>query len=72
MPPKLKLNDGNLVVSLSDTYDEKKLFETETNTKVINVETGNLCLFPASLFHYTIPFNSNEDRIVLAFDVVPN
>ncbi len=72
VPPKLKLNDGNLVVSLSDTYDEKKLFETDTNTKVINVETGNLCLFPASLFHYTIPFSSNEDRIVLAFDVVPN
>jgi hypothetical protein len=23
------------------------------------------------LHHYTIPFESNEDRIVLAFDVMP-
>jgi len=31
----------------------------------------SLCLFPASLLHYTIPFESEEKRIVLAFDVVP-
>jgi hypothetical protein len=35
------------------------------------VTTGSLCLFPASLLHYTIPFESNDDRIVLAFDVKP-
>jgi hypothetical protein len=28
-----------------------------------------LCLFPSSLLHYTIPFESNQERIVLAFDV---
>ena len=32
--------------------------------------TGSMCLFPASLLHYTIPFESLEERIVLAFDVV--
>jgi len=26
-------------------------------------------LFPASLMHYTIPFESEEERIVLAFDM---
>jgi hypothetical protein len=35
------------------------------------VVTGSLCLFPASLLHYTIPFESEEERVVLAFDVVP-
>jgi len=40
-------------------------------SKIIDVDTGNLCLFPASLLHYTIPFDSREDRIVLAFDVIP-
>ena len=29
-----------------------------------------MVLFPASLMHYTIPFESKEDRIVLAFDVI--
>ncbi|MDC0553543.1 2OG-Fe(II) oxygenase family protein [Candidatus Pseudothioglobus singularis] len=36
----------------------------------MNVVTGNLVLFPASLTHFTIPFESEEDRIVLAFDVI--
>jgi len=38
--------------------------------KIINVVTGSLVLFPASLTHYTIPFESEEERIVLAFDVI--
>jgi hypothetical protein len=33
--------------------------------------TGSLCLFPSSLHHYTVPFEGKEDRIVLAFDVIP-
>jgi hypothetical protein len=37
----------------------------------IDVTTGSLCIFPASLLHYTTPFESEEDRIVLAFDVKP-
>ena len=37
--------------------------------KIINVVTGSMVLFPASLMHYTIPFESKEERIVLAFDV---
>jgi hypothetical protein len=28
-----------------------------------------MCLFPSSLLHYTIPFEAEEDRTVLAFDV---
>ncbi|MBH67454.1 MAG: hypothetical protein CMM58_03790 [Rhodospirillaceae bacterium] len=68
VPPKVKANSGNLVVCVSG--DE--LSEEANNTqKTINVVTGSLCLFPASLFHYTIPFESDEDRIVLAFDMAP-
>ena len=65
VPPKSKKGSGNLVV----TTDEQK-GETE-NSKSIDVVTGSLCLFPSSLLHYTIPFESDEDRIVLAFDVIP-
>jgi hypothetical protein len=39
--------------------------------KVIDVVTGSMVLFPASLMHHTIPFESEEERIVLAFDVIP-
>ena len=69
VPPKLNINSGNLVVCLDENQNEIPEKNTDNN-KVINVVTGSLCLFPASLFHYTIPFKSDEERIVLAFDVM--
>ncbi len=32
---------------------------------------GDIVLFPSSLFHRTIPFHSNEERICIAFDLKP-
>ena len=69
VPPKESPRSGNLVVCLDD---DRPSFNPDRNTKkIIHVRTGDLCLFPASLLHYTIPFRSKEQRIVLAFDVVP-
>ena len=68
VPSKSKIESGNLVVCIDDEKNESC---GEENRKSIDVVTGSLCLFPASLLHYTIPFESEEDRIVLAFDVVP-
>ena len=59
------LTGGNLVVCVRE--DNVDVLEKED----INIQTGSLCLFPASLYHYTIPFESNDERIVLAFDVIP-
>ena len=67
VPQKLKVDSGNLVVSLGE---EKDAIDTRINEKkIINVVTGSIVLFPSSLMHYTIPFESEEERIVLAFDV---
>ena len=67
IPSKVESNSGNLVVSLGQEIDAT---DTRTNEKkIIDVATGELVLFPASLTHYTIPFESEEERIVLAFDV---
>jgi Flp pilus assembly protein TadD len=67
VPPKLKADSGNLVASLGE---EKDAIDTRINEKkTINVVTGSMVLFPASLTHYTIPFEAEEERIVLAFDV---
>jgi len=63
VPQKKTVDSGNLVVCIDDT--------DEADKKSIDVVTGSFCLFPASLLHYTIPFESDEDRIVLAFDVKP-
>ena len=64
VPQKSELESGNLVVCIDENKNEYK--------KSIDVVTGSLCLFPSSLLHYTIPFESEENRIVLAFDMIPN
>ena len=69
VPPKSKIGSGNLVVCL---HDNELASNQKKNKNNIDVITGSLCLFPASLHHYTIPFESKEDRIVLAFDVTPS
>ena len=35
------------------------------------IEKGDIILFPSSIFHKTVPFESLEHRITLAFDVKP-
>ena len=69
VPPKSKSDSGNLVLCLGDQgYD---LGVEQSQQSIIDVVTGSLCLFPSSLHHYTVPFEEKEDRIVLAFDVIP-
>ena len=68
VPPKLNINSGNLVVSTNNYEDDVK---NAIQKKIIDVETGSLCMFPSSLHHYTIPFESDQKRIVLAFDIIP-
>jgi Flp pilus assembly protein TadD len=67
VPRELKGESGNLVVSLGEEGDAIDTLINEKKT--INVVTGSMVLFPASLMHYTIPFESEEERIVLAFDL---
>jgi len=68
VPPKSKTESGNFVVCIEEEYLTGENKNQEQN---IGVVTGSMCLFPASLLHYTIPFEAEEERIVLAFDVVP-
>jgi len=69
VPPKSENNSGNLVLCLSE--QDYVLGVEQSQQSIIDVVTGSLCLFPSSLHHYTVPFEEKEDRIVLAFDVMP-
>ena len=69
VPPKSKADSGNLVLCLGDK--DGLLRAGDSHQISVDVVTGTLCLFPSSLHHYTIPFDEKEERIVLAFDVVP-
>jgi tetratricopeptide (TPR) repeat protein len=37
----------------------------------LNPKAGQLALFPSSLYHRTIPFRSDEERLCIAFDLLP-
>ena len=70
--PKVSGSDeGNIAFSLhgANYPTEGKQFPPE---KVVDVDRGGIVLFPSSLFHYTIPFNSSHERVSLAFDLIPN
>ena len=40
-------------------------------TALVMPIVGDIVLFPSSLFHRTIAFNANQDRICIAFDLKP-
>jgi tetratricopeptide (TPR) repeat protein len=69
VPKSSKKDSGNLVLCVEDPKNTED--ESPKSKKIVDLNTGSLCLFPSSLLHYTIPFASTEERIVLAFDVVP-
>ena len=54
-------SDGNEYPRLHDKFEKK----------VILPNVGDVIFFPSSVFHRTIPFNSKEERICIAFDVKP-
>ena len=67
IPRKTKKNDGNIAFCIEE--QEFLSAGKKSPEKIVDISTGSMCLFPASLLHYTIPFDSDEERIVLAFDV---
>jgi len=69
--PKIKVNkdDGSIELSThGDNYPQK---HTHFPTKTIAPNVGDVVFFPSSVFHRTIPFSSNEERICIAFDLKP-
>lgn len=46
-------------------------FSVEPALRLVKPEAGMMVMFPSYMFHRTIPFQSDESRISIAFDVVP-
>ena len=67
---ELKDDAGNIEFSLyGDNYPIND--KVHKPTKRFNVSVGDIILFPSSLFHKTIPFESKDNRICIAFDLQP-
>ena len=68
IPKKLKENEGGIKFTLSG-YDYP--FDKNLPTLTHIPKIFDIALFPSSLFHETIPFDSQEERHVIAFDLLP-
>jgi tetratricopeptide (TPR) repeat protein len=62
-------SQGNIIFDLdgADYPTDSKFYPS----KEFNIEKGDIVLFPSSIFHKTVPFESEENRITLAFDIIP-
>ena len=69
MPKPLKKGEGAIYFSLHG-YDYPIVNSDIPNYQYSPIE-GDLILFPSSLFHKTLPFSSNDERHVIAFDIIP-
>lgn len=66
---KKTAEDGAIEVSTDgDNYPRR---HDNFPRKAIPPQVGDIVMFPSSLFHRTIPFSSDEERICIAFDVRP-
>ena len=58
-----------LPVESADEYKkEGNLVFPSNNMKIVTPKEGTAVLFPSYLAHETIPINSNEERICIAFN----
>ena len=64
--PERKKNEGSIEFSLCADVKQKT-----NNSKIIDVSSGDIVIFPSSLWHSTIPIMPNERRLILAFDYQP-
>lgn len=69
--PKLAApNEGAIEFGL-ESSGYPTLSDKEPPTLVHNPRPGQVAFFPSSLYHRTIPFSSSEERMCIAFDLLP-
>ena len=65
--PSLENNEGAIEFSLNST----NYFNDNSPQLTYQPQLGDIVLFPSSLHHRTIPFSTDTERIVIAFDLMP-
>ena len=66
--PSLGKNEGAIEFSLNgDNYSD-----LNSSKLTHEPELGDIIFFPSSLHHRTIPFSTDDDRIIISFDLQPD
>ena len=69
MPPTKK-DEGYIEFGLH--RHDFPILKSDYPKMLYKVKEGDLVMFPSSLFHRTIPFYSNEERLCIALDLIPD
>jgi uncharacterized protein (TIGR02466 family) len=70
--PKQRNSANEGAIELSTHGDDYPQVHENFPYKTILPNEGDVIFFPSSVFHRTIPFTSNEERICIAFDLKPS
>ncbi len=70
MPTAVTPGEGAIEFGL-EAADYPRLSARPAPTLLHNPQPGQVALFPSSLYHRTIPFRSDEERLCIAFDLLP-
>ena len=65
--PSLNENEGAIIFDMAGT----NISDSHLPKIIHNPQVGDMVLFPSSLYHGTIPFSTDTDRIVVSFDLKP-
>ena len=66
--PSLNKNEGAIKFNLTGP----NISDSNLPEIIHNPAVGDMILFPSSLYHGTIPFSTDTDRIVVSFDLNPS
>ena len=69
VPVEKKNNAGNIEFTLQG-YD-LPVVRNDFPRQVVTTQPGRLVLFPSSLPHRVFPFSEKQERLSIAFDIVP-
>ena len=70
--PKQKVHETDAGFEYGTDGDSYPRQHDNFPSHIVVQEVGDIVLFPSSLFHRTIPFSSDEDRVCVAFDLKPD
>lgn len=70
MPPRTPGSEDGCIEFSTDGDGYPKRHDAFPR-RVFAPQVGDIVLFPSSLFHRTIPFAADEDRVCVAFDIAP-
>lgn len=70
LPPRAEGSDDGCIEFSTDGDGYPRRHERFPR-RVLAPQVGDLVLFPSSLFHRTLPFRADADRVCIAFDIAP-